>query len=164
MNNAFKISLSPPGRHWQLHPWPRLPCFEPVRPHCLLLRLPDQPCWEGWSWRPPCSSHTPRPQETLWPSPTWPLNPSAISKDPCFRIGLQCQKGKCLNREKFILMSFGFLRIQEIQSFEICMRYILGFVVTELPARETALQSCYLRLPTSQIQQMSSGWTKCVNR
>ena len=76
---AVKISRNltghrgPPGKRWQLHPWPRLPCFEPVQPHCLLLRLPDQPCWEGWSWRPPCSPRS-LPPETLWPSPTGPLS------------------------------------------------------------------------------------------
>ena len=61
-----------PDKRWQLHPWLRLPYFGPDQPRCQLLKLLDQPCWEGWSWRRPCSPHT--PLKPLCPSPTWPLS------------------------------------------------------------------------------------------
>ena len=140
-----------PGKRWQLHPWLRLPCFEPVQPRCPLLRLPDQPCWKGWSWRRPCSPRSPR--ETLWPSPTWPLSLSlCYLKRPMLQsISKKC---KCLEMDKMISMSLGSWGFRSTKVLQIPWDIFWAlWCVSDLPARETALQSCWLRLPTSQLSK-----------
>ena len=116
-----------PGKRWQLHPWLRLPCFEPVQPRCPLLRLPDQPCWKGWSWRRPCSPRTPR--ETLWPSPTWPLSLSFSLLSQKTHASIDLQEMQMPGNGQNDFNEFGFLRIPFNQSSPNSMRYILGFVV-----------------------------------